>query len=95
MKTKTNKKTAVKTFNNVINSTKNVAKQTNELALNTTEDVVTGTISVLSQWQKVADKALKGSLKLMANQQDLVFNTLEIAKGQLVQSKNRFSKLFA
>ena len=95
MKTKANKKTVVKTFNNAINSTKKVAKQTNELALNTTEDVVTGTISMLGQWQKVTDKALKGGLKLMANQQDLVFNTLEVAKGQLVNSKNRFSKLFA
>ncbi len=84
----------MKTFNNAINTTKKVAKQTNELALNTTEDVVTETISVLGQWQKVTDKALKGGLKLMASQQDLVFNTLEIAKGQLVQSKNRFSKLF-
>ena len=95
MSTKKNKKTVVKTFNNAINSTKEVAKQTNELVLNTTEDVVIGTISMLGQWQKVTDKALKGGLKLMANQQDLVFNTLEIAKGQLVQSKNRFSKLFA
>ena len=95
MKTKKNKKTVTKTFTNVINTTKKVAKQTNELALNTTEDVVTGTITALSQWQKVADKALKGGLKLMANQQDLVFNTLDIAKGQLVQSKKRFSKIFA
>jgi len=72
-----NRKTVISTVNDaIITTTKKVASKTNEFALNTTEDVVLGTINVAGQWQKVTDKALKSSLKLMANQQDLVFDTL-------------------
>ena len=95
MSKKTNKATVNGTINNAIGTTKKTAKQVNDFALNTTETTVLETISFIGQWQKVADKALKGGFKLMNNQQDLVFNTLETAKGQLIESKNRFSKLFA
>lgn len=92
---KVNIKTVKGTVKTALNTTKKVAKQTNEFALNTTEDVVLETITVAGQWQKVTDKALKGGLKLMANQQDLVFTTLEIFKGQMINSKKRFTKIFA
>ena len=95
MAKKAKKATVTETINNAIGTTKKTAKKANEFALNTTETTVLETISFIGQWQKVTDKALKGGLKLMNNQQDLVFNTLETAKGQLVESKNRFSKLFA
>jgi hypothetical protein len=95
MANKITKATVKKTINTAVGTTKIVAKQTNEFALNTTEEVVLGTISVAEQWQKVTDKALKGGLKLMANQQDLMFNTLEMVKGQLTQNRKRFTKLFA
>lgn len=95
MSKKENKKTVIATVNNAIGTTKKVAKQTNEFALNTTEEVVLGTINVAGQWQKVTDKAVKGGLKLMANQQDLVFTTLEMFKGQMIQSKKRLTKIFA
>ena len=95
MSKKVNKKTVVATVNEALDTTKKVASKTNEFALNTTEEVVLGTINVAGQWQKVTDKALKGGLKLMANQQDLVFNALDMFKGQLVQSKKRLTKIFA
>lgn len=95
MTKKVNKRTVKSTVNTAINTTKKVAKQTNEFALNTTEDVVLETINVAGQWQKVTDKALKGGLKLMANQQDLMFTTLEMFKGQMINSKKRFTKIFA
>lgn len=87
--------TVISRVNNAIDTTKKVAKQTNEFALNTTEEVVLETINIAGQWQKVTDKALKGGLKLMANQQDLVFTTLEMFKGQMIQSKKRLTKIFA
>lgn len=95
MSKKVNKRTVKSTVNTAINTTKKVARQTNEFALNTTEDVVLETINVAGQWQKVTDKALKGGLKLMANQQDLVFTTLEMFKGQMINSKKRLTKIFA
>ncbi|WP_296324012.1 hypothetical protein [Winogradskyella sp.] len=95
MSKKVNKKTVVATVNEALDTTKKVASKTNEFALNTTEEVVLGTIHVAGQWQKVTEKALKGGLKLMANQQDLVFNALDMFKGQLVQSKKRLTKVFA
>ena len=95
MTNKLNKATVKETFNAAIGTTKKVAKQTNEFALNTTEDVVLGTISAAGQWQVVTEKAVKGGLKLMANQQDLMFSALEMVKGQMIQSKKRMTKIFA
>lgn len=95
MKKKANKTTVINRVNAVIDTTKKVANQTNEFALNTTEEVVLGTINAAGQWQKVTDKALKGGLKLMANQQDLVFSALEMFKGQVINGKKRMNKIFA
>jgi len=90
-----NKRTVISTVNKAINTTKDLASKTNNFALDTTENVVLETIKVAGQWQKVSDKALKSGLKLMANQQDMVFDALEVFKSQLVQSKNRATKIFS
>ncbi len=71
------------------------AKKANEFALNKTEELVTEGISVASQWQQVTDKALKSGIKLMENQQNIVFDALETYKNHFVKGKKRFSKLFA
>ena len=47
------------------------------------------------KWQKVAEKAVKTSLKLADKQQDLVFSTLEAVKSQLIGTATRFKKLVA
>lgn len=94
----TTKKTNVNIAEKVskaIETAKTNAKKANEFALTTTEEVVTESISVATQWQQVADKALKASIKLMENQQNLVFDTLETYKNHFVKGKQRFSKLFA
>ena len=82
-----------KMINNAADTTKKVAAKANEFALNTTEDVVTETLEITAQWQKVANKAIKGGLSLAATQQELVFDALEGAKGHLQLSKKRFTKL--
>ena len=81
--------------NKAIETVKTTATKANDYALYTTEDIVTETISIASQWQKVTEKALKGGVKLLENQQNLVFDTLEIYKNHFVKGKKRFSKLFA
>jgi hypothetical protein len=94
MKTKINIEPK-KMLNKAMDTTKNVANKANEYALNTTETVVTESLEVAEQWQTVANKAIKGGLKLAATQQDLAFEALNIAKGQFKLSKKRFTKLMA
>lgn len=94
MKKKVNKTGVVSAINTAIDTTKMAAKKANNFALDATESTVLETLSIASQWQKVQDKALKGGLKLMANQQDLTFSALEMIKGHMMQSKKRFTKLF-
>ncbi|PQJ79142.1 hypothetical protein [Polaribacter porphyrae] len=92
---KTKKVNFTKKVNTAIETVKTSAKKANDYALNTTEDVVTETITIASQWQKVANKALKGGVQLLDNQQNLVLDTLESYKKHFVNGKKRFSKIFA
>jgi gas vesicle protein len=87
--------TAIDTTKMAFNNTKNVAKKVNGFALNTTEEVVTESLTAVSQWQEVANKALKGGFKLTANQQDIFFDTLDTFKAQFLQGRKKFHKLFA
>ena len=78
-----------------LDKTKKAVKSANGYALNTTEDVVTETIILAEQWQTVANKAIKDSLKLAATQQDIVFDALTGVKKHVMLSKKRFTKLIA
>ncbi len=71
------------------------AKAANEYTLKTADGLVDGAIANSEKWQGVATKAVKGSLKLAAKQQDIVFDTLETVKGQFADSAKRFKKLFS
>jgi type IV secretory pathway VirD2 relaxase len=84
-----------KKVNNVVETAKTSVKTANDYALNTTEDLVTETITIASQWQNVTSKALKGSVKLLENQQNLVFDALETYKNHFVKGKKRFTQIFA
>lgn len=95
MKTKKVKKRIDIDIDKAFDATKKVIKDSNEFALKATEGLVTESLVVAEQWQKVAQKAINGGFKLAANQQDLVFQTLEAAKGQYSYGKKRVSKLFA
>ncbi|NVJ89232.1 MAG: hypothetical protein HWD82_07305 [Flavobacteriaceae bacterium] len=83
------------TFKSTVNKVKANAKKANDTALKTTEDVVTETINIASEWQKVTDKALKGGIKLLDNQQNIVFNTLEAYKNHFVNGSKRLRKVFS
>ena len=73
---------------------KKVAKTANEFTLETAEKLVDGVITNGEKWQNVANKAVKGGLKLAERQQDIVFSTLETVKGQLVNSATKLRKMF-
>ena len=96
MKTKNidTKKISAK-VNTALDTAKKSLNKANDYALNTTEDVVTETITIASQWQKVTEKALKGGVQLLENQQNLIFDTLETYKAHFVNGSKKFRKVFA
>lgn len=74
---------------------KKLVKNTNAAVLDMTEDIVEGTIARGSEWQNIAEKSVKGGLKIAAKQQDMLFDTLDIIKGEYIRNRGRFSKLFS
>ncbi len=96
MSTKKSKIAIVKKrFNAAIDTTKGSVKKVNEFALNTTEEMVTETITIAEQWQKVSVKAIKEGFKLASTQQDIVFDALDSLKTQFKYGKKKVVKLFA
>lgn len=92
---KINKVNITKKVAKAIETVKTSASNANNYALNATEESVTETIAIAGQWQKVTEKALKGGVNLLNNQQNLIFDTLETYKSHFVKGKKRFGKLFA
>ncbi|MEL6485225.1 MAG: hypothetical protein AAFP96_10315 [Bacteroidota bacterium] len=74
---------------------KDFALNANDIALAKTEEIVTDSLEIAAQWQKVGEKAIKGGLKLSANQQDLVFDILNEVKSDLKEGQKKFRKLVA
>jgi len=70
-------------------------KSVNDYALNTAEELVDGVIENSGKWQGVAEKAIKGGLKMAAKQQDMMFDTMETVKGQFATGSKRFQKLMS
>jgi hypothetical protein len=83
------------TMDNVINKVKETAKDVNNVALDTTKDLVNEVIVRGEQWQNVTAKAIEGGMKLMTNQQEIVFDALESVKGQLMHGRKRLKTLFS
>ena len=92
---KLNKIEFTKKFDQAVKTAKENATKANDFALNTTEEAVTGAINVAAQWQNVTNKALKGGIKLMDNQQKIVFDALETYKAHLLNGRKRLRKIFA
>ena len=84
-----------KTFNKGLDQVKEAAKNTNDFIYETSEDIVDFGLKRGAEWQSVATKAINGGLKLAANQQDLVFDSLEMVKGQIIKGSKRFKSLFS
>lgn len=95
MATKSAKKVTSETFNfdQAIKRVKTTTKDVNQFAIEATEDIVNEAITRTEQWQGIATKAIDGGLKLVSNQQDIVFDTLESLKGQFLHGRKRFSTL--
>ncbi len=66
----------------------------NEKAVKNTSELIDGVELHVEKWQGVAEKAIKTGLKLVDNQSDMMFTTLEAVKTQVGKTTNRFKKLF-
>lgn len=88
-----NKKSVTNVINKTVDTVKTTATKANAFALKSTENVVIQTLNVAGQWQGVTAKAVKGGLKLAATQQDIMFDTLEAAKGQAIKGFKRSKAL--
>lgn len=96
MATKTAKKVTNKiNINKGFEAVKDTTKNINEFALETSSEVLEATFNTAGLWQGVAEKAIKGGFKLARKQQDITFDALETVKGQIVESRKRFTKLFS
>lgn len=65
---------------------KTTAANLNTNSLKVANTLVDDAVKNGKEWQGVAEKAIKGSLKLADKQQDIIFDTLETVKGQVVKS---------
>ncbi len=70
------------------------AKKVNAYSLETAEEMVEGAKKNGAKWNKTVGKAIDGGLKLGAQQQDMVFDTLEAVKKQMQKNSSRFFALF-
>jgi hypothetical protein len=81
MATKT-KKTETTIIDTTANKALGLATKANDLALSTTEKVAVKSIGLTEKSLELSSKIIKKGLKASAKSQDMVFNTLETAKGK-------------
>ncbi|MEE9373276.1 MAG: hypothetical protein V3V00_09510 [Saprospiraceae bacterium] len=71
------------------------AKDMNDYMLDNSDEMIKEAIVRGEQWQNVASKAVKGGLKLSANTQVIVFDTLDSLKIQMKDGGSRIRGLFS
>ncbi len=72
---------------------KKTVTELHDAVLKNTDEFVDASIKTGKKWQKLMDKAVKNSEPLMTKQVDIVFDTIEILKGQVNQGRKRMEKL--
>jgi len=92
--------TAKETIENIdikkgFNQVKTTAGKINSTSLKVADTLVDDAVKNGKEWQGVAEKAIKGGLKLADKQQDIIFDTLETVKGQMLKNADRFRGLFS
>ena len=78
-----------------VKTIKTTAKNINTYSLEVADDIVEGALATGKEWQGVAEKALKGSLKLAGKQQEIIFDALQDVKGQVVKGASRVRTLLS
>ncbi len=84
----------ISTIQKTADSIKVQAKQVADTAIVVSETLVDGSLVTGERWQKLMAKSLKEGTVLFGKQQDMVLDTLEIARDQYLKGNVRLRKLF-
>ncbi len=71
----------------------NTVKSVNCMFVDMADDLIEGTITTGTKYQKLAANAIKKSEPIIEKQVDMVFDTIEMAIDQLQSNNKRFQKL--
>lgn len=82
-------------LNEGVERVRGAVKTANEYGLKTADSMLDNALENGEKWQNVANKAVKGGLQLAERQQDMMFKTLEVVKGQFVKGVKRTRALFS
>jgi chromosome segregation ATPase len=82
-------------INERLATVKDAVKNSNKYALEATENAIDNVEKNATEWQKLTEKAVKKGFKLATKQQELVFETLEEVKNQVVTTRKNFKSLFS
>ncbi len=80
-------------INDRLTALKGAVKNANKVALSNTIELIEGIEENGTEWQKVGEKAIKSGLKLVENNTEMMFSTLEAVKTHFGKATNRFKKL--
>ena len=80
-------------INDRLTALKGAVKNANKVALSNTIELIEGIEENGTEWQKVGEKAIKSGLKLVENNTEMMFSTLEVVKTHFGKATNRFKKL--
>lgn len=80
-------------FDQSVSKIKDATFMVNDYAFETTETILTEVVKRGEQWQDLTAKAINESFKLVATQQEMVFDTLENVKIQLKEGTERVKVL--
>ncbi len=84
----------ISTIQKTADSIKDQVKQVADTAIVVSETLVDGSLVTGERWQKLMAKSLKEGTVLFGKQQDMVLDTLEIARDQYLKGNVRLRKLF-
>lgn len=76
-----------------VNGLRSRAAKLNKNVLSVSETVVEESIAMGEEWQEVMAKAMKNGTTLFGKQQELMLDTLELVKDQVITSRKRIMKL--
>ena len=82
-------------LNKTVETVKESTLKLNDTALKTTEKTVLNAFDKAGEWQKVSNKAIKKGLEFTATQQDMIFDSLESVKSQILKGFKRTKLLFS
>jgi len=74
---------------------KNTVSKANKFVLETAESAIDEGFENTKKWQTIGEKAVNGSLEIADKQQAIIFDNLDVLKGQFNSSYNRIKDIFS